>query len=361
MYLSTSTGNFSVLRPSTCSKAKIYTQAYIWARNEGNRTQDKTLHLVHGKFPDKKRILDVYDMIASRQIKSLSRRSTHTICVLRCIAIVFICFVGSMSNFHSPYLRRFNASIDLISIGTVNRQDAHAECLQTTFRRIFLYNEESPGVEKCVVCKSKSFGRHPTNDAWFWKSDGWWCAQKRPLAALVHYFKSTKILPNWLLVVDDDTFINPFSLKLLLRSLPSSELLYMGDTIGTEFIAGGGGWLISNAVMEALKGSYNGRDNSEMPVKSCLAKQQGGSMCWYHSDWAIASCIRTTCNIKPTHSPLFQQYSSSLWFMHRNISTINCPFDGKGCLPCKSTSVTCHKFTWKEQMKAIDALLSESR
>ena len=272
-------------------------------------------------------------------------------------AFSFVCTILLVFQASGPYLRRSNSSIDLISIGTVARKDVHSAYLRASFRHVYLYNERTPGVEKCILCRSKSIGCHPTNDAWFWKSDGWWCAQKRPLAALVNYLKSTKLLPDWLLVVDDDTFINPISLHILLRSLSPSNFIYMGDTIGTDYIAGGGGWLISKPVIKALKIRNTREGSLTMPVEKCLSKQQGGSMCWYHSDWAIAKCILSTSNTKPVHSSLFQQYTSSFWFTKRNVSAVQCPTETNRCMPCKSTSVTCHKYSGVEQLNAIEVLL----
>ena len=45
---------------------------------------------------------------------------------------------------------------------------------------------------------------------WLGKPAGWWCAQKRMLAALAVLLRRnvTKEAPSFLLVVDDDTFVN---------------------------------------------------------------------------------------------------------------------------------------------------------
>ena len=78
---------------------------------------------------------------------------------------------------------------------------------------------------------------------------------------------------------------------------PETNSIYLGDTIGGTFVAGGGGWLVSKKVLKEL--SKN--------IHQCLHKQQHatGKWCWYHSDWAIGECIFEFTNTIPVHSNHF--------------------------------------------------------
>ena len=237
------------------------------------------------------------------------------------------------------------------------------------------YDEDS--VEKCVTCNVDTAnmtaippphvgedGPHSSPSPLYRAGQGWWCAQKRPLSAVKAYLSESgppsEALPSYLMVMDDDTFLNVFNLLTLLTSHPAlqrpeTQAVYLGDDLKDQpFIAGGGGWLVTRPVLSALlqprppglapaQASSGGRGvvhGSQGPVgrplprmqsflASCLDRQQGGEWCFFHSDWAVAQCIwEATSHSNPgrrvgvTSSDLFRQKRASS--------------------RCSSNLVTCH-------------------
>lgn len=229
------------------------------------------------------------------------------------------------------------------------------------------YDEDS--VEKCVTCNVDVVnmtamppphvgeGLRSAPAPLYRAGEGWWCAQKRPLSAVQAFLSehSADALPNYLMVTDDDTFLNVFSLLALLTSHPAlqrpeTQAVYMGDNLRDQhFVAGGGGWLVTRPVLAALLqtrppglaaeggGKVHGAQGpvgrplprAQSFLASCLDRQQGGEWCFYHSDWAVGQCIwEATSFPDPAHrvsvtaSDLFRQK--------------------RGSSRCSSHLVTCH-------------------
>ena len=90
------------------------------------------------------------------------------------------------------------------------------------------------------------------------------------------------------------------------------------------FINGGGGALLSRAVLLLLNGAG---------IEGCVGKIQGGSWCDWHSDWTLATCVaRVAGTVSTDANPgLFNQLG--------------------GRDACTRDSITCH-----EKMTAVDLL-----
>ena len=90
------------------------------------------------------------------------------------------------------------------------------------------------------------------------------------------------------------------------------------------FINGGGGALLSRAVLLLLNGAG---------IEGCVRKIQGGSWCDWHSDWTLAQCVaRVAGTVSTDANPgLFNQLG--------------------GREACTRDSITCH-----EKMTAADLL-----
>ena len=92
-------------------------------------------------------------------------------------------------------------------------------------------------------------------------TDGWACAQRRPLRAMAHVIKLFSV--DFLLVVDDDSYVN---MKLIsygsvlssyfFQTMSKSPIVYgdlrTGIITGRGFFYGGGGYLMGRAVVDLL-------------------------------------------------------------------------------------------------------------
>jgi uncharacterized membrane protein YgcG len=130
---------------------------------------------------------------------------------------------------------------------------------------------------------------------------GWWCAQQRLLAALADVLRTAPILPEFLLVIDDDTFVNVRALRRYLHTRSPSALLYAGDKhAGFPFLFGGGGHLLSRAVLQGLRPR----------IHECLRLAED-VWCQWHSDWILPACLQRLGLLQPRNItdafPLFQQ------------------------------------------------------
>lgn len=111
-------------------------------------------------------------------------------------------------------------------------------------------------------------------------------------------------LPKWLLIVDDDTFVHPRNLVLMLTSHPVE--FTRGVAFGNQR-RGGAGFLFSQETLRLLSSTvatrgvvwdqdaraYNITGHDATVLEACLASVMGGSWCYLHSDHAMARCIKS--------------------------------------------------------------------
>jgi hypothetical protein len=144
---------------------------------------------------------------------------------------------------------------------------------------------------------------------WADRSDGWWCAQARPSAALAAFLAGRQYgapLPQFLLVMDDDTWVHLDRLRALLaeveREHPRAEPLYLGFTghqfrpgpAAPPFCYGGAGYVLNAAALAALRARAPGSARSW--VDTCDGWKAGGKWCHYHSDWVVGQCLMLVAN-----------------------------------------------------------------
>lgn len=85
---------------------------------------------------------------------------------------------------------------------------------------------------------------------------GWWCAQQRLMAALADVLRTAPMLPEFLLIIDDDTFVNVRALRRYVHTKSPDRMIYAGDKhAGFPFLFGGGGHLLSRALMVPAQGA----------------------------------------------------------------------------------------------------------
>lgn len=120
------------------------------------------------------------------------------------------------------------------------------------------------------------------------ESAGWWCAQKRLVAAVEIYLQRhfDQDLPAFLLVIDDDTFVNVDKIAAVLRGFDPDSKLYGGAStcgVGADaYLLGGAGHVISRATLRAVRGN----------IQQCVTNAgTSGRWCDWHSDWMLAKCI----------------------------------------------------------------------
>ena len=130
---------------------------------------------------------------------------------------------------------------------------------------------------------------------------GWWCAQQRLMAALADVLRTAPMLPEFLLIIDDDTFVNVRALRHYVHTKSPDRMIYAGDKhAGFPFLFGGGGHLLSRALMVPLKAR----------IHECLRRAED-EWCEWHSDWILPACLRFLGLLQPHNItdgfPLFQQ------------------------------------------------------
>jgi hypothetical protein len=232
--------------------------------------------------------------------------------------------IADMASFTHDVFVVVPERIVILSIGSESRTDyqrAQEETFGTEVPVLFYTEKNSP---PCVICK-----RWPQDEGgrgselmytaflpgwrrpFYEKDHGWWCAQKRPLAAVKSFLMSRTYqqLPDFLMVIDDDTFVNHLTLKTFLRPLNASEpRIFVNNHLFEKEehrFLGGAGWIISRPVLMALLAPFVTRSSYELQDKGltksiesnnsvideCIDRQNGGSWCYEHSDWVTGYCL----------------------------------------------------------------------
>lgn len=208
-------------------------------------------------------------------------------------------------------------------VGGVDRA-AYLEYWNTTIARLFkvhFFNEQ--GLPPCVVCNRSHSGNHTKYEVfhtpWFHKSHGWWCAQSRPvqILRLLHEKASSNfsILPSFFLLADDDTWLNPFTLrKLISTSSPNIQRIIGKAYQG--YAGGGSGVLISKGALQTL---FNASRSNRSLVEECDSFKQGGKWCFWHSDWVVGRCF-SAANVTVLHHQQLTHESCNVGNFHYRIS-----------------------------------------
>ena len=208
------------------------------------------------------------------------------------------------------------ARLEALVVGTTARR-AYLDVIDkfiASHVRTHVYTEAD--VAPCVVCHDREawqsppyevFGHELDVKIWADRSDGWWCAQARPTAALAAFLSQHKPgspLPQYLLVMDDDTWVHLGRLDALLaeaeRTRDASTPLYLGFTghqfrqDDAPFCYGGAGYVLNTAALVALQARAPGTRTSWL--EACNAWKAGGKWCHYHSDWVIGQCLALAAN-----------------------------------------------------------------
>jgi hypothetical protein len=113
----------------------------------------------------------------------------------------------------------------------------------------------------------------------FGKDEGWWCAQKRPLTAVKSFLASRTYeqLPDFLMVIDDDTFVNHLALGTFLAPLNASEPhIFINNQLferEEHRFLGGAGWIISRPVQRTLLDPFVTRCSSNFTKRYRVHKE----------------------------------------------------------------------------------------
>ena len=234
-------------------------------------------------------------------------------------------------------------SLVIISIGSTRRGGLQEAQRATFGQHIHTYFFDESKVPECTICDSafytsskdsraplffQSEGTYATHP-FFWMDQGWWCAQKRPLKALREVLQGLHALPQWVMVVDDDTFVDEqLLLEFITEEYAARPLLY-GYTFDHNggLLHGGAGWLVNDIVLKGLletvedaliwNGTHYVRSDQRTVLDGCIRRQNGGDWCFFHSDWAVGACVDSIGQgdvISQTgynHSGKFVQWSQS--------------------------------------------------
>lgn len=187
-------------------------------------------------------------------------------------------------------------SLIIVSIGSSHRQKLLQIQAAKLKDYVTLYQFTETNLPKCIVCSRVHKGRdHPEREHLgnprFQESYGWWCAQKRPLMAAYDVLKNLEKLPDFFMMIDDDTVVNPFALRKFLSE--SAQVVnipaYFGHICTHMMNMGGGGTVITKAVLKLWKGKEVATPWA--PLRWCIEQTQGGEWCHWHSDWAYGQCV----------------------------------------------------------------------
>ena len=138
----------------------------------------------------------------------------------------------------------------------------------------------------------------------------------------------------FVIVIDDDTWVNVTNLKAVL-DLHNPEIVMYGGNLpkGWPFLLGGAGYVLSHGALVQLRAGINQCMDNVSPK---------GIWCDWHSDWIMAKSVLTYCKTTPislqTEGFVFEQDSDKPW-----------PH------PCQENYVTYHRVISVETMRSLDS------
>lgn len=204
-----------------------------------------------------------------------------------------------------------NYTITVIVVGSITRLDYKKVLFQHIRNHSAVtveYYDES-NLPTCATCNETDVSHSDFN---------WLCSQKKQLLAIQKSLSIKDYLPDFIFVVEDDTFINMKNLVNFINLQKPEEALYKGQELvehNMKTVGNGGGVVISKNVTRVLKHR----------ISECVHNLQGGDWCHYRANLVLSYCLQKLCNIEPTHSKLMRQ------FLKR-------PED------CQHEYITCHGF-----------------
>jgi hypothetical protein len=194
-------------------------------------------------------------------------------------------FQQNQENFVDSALPNTHAMVDIISVGSLLKEPFQ-QAQQRTFgghvlvRNFFRVTERTDIDRECFteltndqIDEIENFchkGQHVSKFAYKFrkmvfypkKNAGWMCAQKRPIDGLYNVLQQYKHdameLPQYLFIIDDDTYINMDSLsKILFKTFPAEIPNVVSGCVfdffrGFHFPYGGFGSFLSRAAIQRL-------------------------------------------------------------------------------------------------------------
>jgi hypothetical protein len=214
-------------------------------------------------------------------------RSHWTACRWMATFAITAAFLGRRfpTSFLGSTVTRKDPTIDVISVGSISRQElldtqSHTFGSHRIVRNFFEVTEKNDTDASCYTNftldqleQVLTFCRNTegqSTESTLFRTDlflpkhhtGWMCAQKRPIDGLHIALERYKIepLPDYLMIIDDDTYLNMDSLAVTFRDWypPSESHLVAGCTyrrpykLQFVFPIGGVGSILTRAAIEKL-------------------------------------------------------------------------------------------------------------
>lgn len=197
----------------------------------------------------------------------------------------------------------------VVVTGTDGRPET-MDAQRLTFGRhlpLLFTSEATP--HSCVVCGNvSSFPNHQSlflnaKGRFEAQTQGWYCAQQRVIQNLKWVGPAFKLDKNlqWLVVVDDDTFLHPWNLVQQLSRQDAGESRVLGKMYG-----GGAGFIFSRAAVfklleEADVTEFHWKRTVQLYTPGakrsfldlCIQRITGGYWCYAHSDHSVGYCAES--------------------------------------------------------------------
>lgn len=194
-----------------------------------------------------------------------------------------------------------NYAVTIIVLGSekrLNYKNCAFKHLITDSRIIVEYYDES-NLPPCIV-NNKTEPRNLINNV---EKEN--CDKQQLILALQKSLRNVNKVPDFMLIIEDDSFVNVNNLINFVNKLKPEVGLYLGQklreiNINIMTIGIAGGVLISNYVLRKL----------EENISECLKIAESEELSNYHASVIFTACIHKISGIEPTHSRLMRQFLS---------------------------------------------------